>query len=220
MTINKISEADIESLKVASLPSRPTAPTAFGGAGYTAKEMKGAFDRLPLYIISKINALIDSISEPSGIIDSIPSGISDGHTLKDLTRDILSGTFATYQTVLGAPLADKILNITKEIADLKLLVGTLNSGSSDAKAALGELTSRLSDIEGNVAAISRSIEEINADLEAAEAKASAAIEEAISALTADLDNCRDILTDRIDYIDGRLEGVFDLEIDCGGPGNL
>ena len=37
MTTNKITDSEIESLKVGSLPTRPTAPTAFGGRGYTVK---------------------------------------------------------------------------------------------------------------------------------------------------------------------------------------
>ncbi len=62
MTTSKITDSEIESLKVASLPTRPTAPTAFGGKGYTATEMKEAFDKLPLKIIENFNALIDDIA--------------------------------------------------------------------------------------------------------------------------------------------------------------
>lgn len=62
MTTSKISDTEIDALKVASLPTRPTAPTAFGGKGYTATEMKEAFDKLPLKIIEEFNALIDDIA--------------------------------------------------------------------------------------------------------------------------------------------------------------
>ena len=61
MNTKKITDSEIESLKVASLPTRPTAPTAFGGKGYTATQMKEAFDKLPLRIISEFNLLIDEI---------------------------------------------------------------------------------------------------------------------------------------------------------------
>lgn len=61
MNTKKILDSEIESLKVASLPTRPTAPTAFGGSGYTATEMKAAFDRLPLRIIEGFNSLIEEI---------------------------------------------------------------------------------------------------------------------------------------------------------------
>ena len=61
MNTKKIPDSEIESLKVASLPTRPTAPTAFGGKGYTATQMKEAFDKLPLRIIEEFNLLIDEI---------------------------------------------------------------------------------------------------------------------------------------------------------------
>ena len=61
MNTKKITDSEIESLKVASLPTRPTAPTAFGGKGYTATQMKEAFDKLPLRIIEEFNLLIEEI---------------------------------------------------------------------------------------------------------------------------------------------------------------
>ena len=61
MQSKKIEEAEIASLKVSSLPTRPTASYAFGGRGYTASEMKAAFDKLPEYIIEKLNLLIDDL---------------------------------------------------------------------------------------------------------------------------------------------------------------
>lgn len=217
MTIKKIYDEDIESLKVASLPSRPTAPTAFGGAGYTAKDMKSAFDRLPLFIISRLNELIELIGDPSGVIDAMPSGISDGHTLKDLTRDITSGAFATYLSVLGEPLADKILAISEEISRLELLIGRIgDNGSSDHEGAANQLTERLEDVEGSVSALLSSVEAINTEIQSIYAKISDSADEIASELTA----CRDLLSERIDVIEARLEGRIDLNIDCGGPGNL
>ena len=61
MNTKKILDSEIEALSVASLPTRPTAPTAFGGSGYTATEMKAAFDRLPLRIIEGFNSLLSEI---------------------------------------------------------------------------------------------------------------------------------------------------------------
>ena len=61
MITKKILDSEIESLKVASQPTRPTAPVAFGGKGYTATEMKAAFDKLPLRIIEEFNSLISEI---------------------------------------------------------------------------------------------------------------------------------------------------------------
>ena len=62
MNATKILNSEIESLKISSLPARPTAPTAFGGKGYTSKEMKEAFDKLPLFIIERFNRLIEDIT--------------------------------------------------------------------------------------------------------------------------------------------------------------
>ncbi len=58
----KILPSEIADLKIASLPTRPTAPTTFGGMGYSAADMKAAFDALPLFIIERLNALIDDVA--------------------------------------------------------------------------------------------------------------------------------------------------------------
>ena len=68
MNTTKILDSEINDFKIASLPSRPTAPTAFGGKGYTSSEMKAAFDRLPLFIIERLNELIDDVTELSEAI--------------------------------------------------------------------------------------------------------------------------------------------------------
>lgn len=62
MNTNNITDSEIEELKVSNLPTRPTAPEYYGGANYTAKEMKMAFDRLPLFIIERLNSLIDDVA--------------------------------------------------------------------------------------------------------------------------------------------------------------
>lgn len=98
MNTKKIIADDIEDLRVSSLPSRPTAPTSFGGRGYTASQMKAAFDRLPLFIIERFNSLIDDVgTEGDGSLAAdIPTGISEGHTLAALFADVLSGEMAKY----------------------------------------------------------------------------------------------------------------------------
>ena len=98
MNTTKILDSEINSLKIASLPSRPTAPAAFGGKGYTAAEMKAAFDKLPLFIIKRFNMLLEDVSgEGEGSLASeIPTGISEGHTLSDLFSDVSSGELPLY----------------------------------------------------------------------------------------------------------------------------
>ncbi len=83
MKTTKITESEIEALKVASLPTRPTAPTSFGGKGYTATEMKEAFDKLPLKIIDSFNGLIDDIE--SGALTEV---LVETEPLKSLIADV------------------------------------------------------------------------------------------------------------------------------------
>lgn len=101
MNTKKILNEEIKDLRVSSLPSRPTAPSAFGGRGYTSAQMKEAFDRLPVFIIERFNSLLDDVSREGegGIADEIKTGISEGHTLRELFSDVLDGSFASYLTV-------------------------------------------------------------------------------------------------------------------------
>ena len=101
-------------MKISSLPSRPTAPSAFGGKGYTAADMKEAFDRLPLFIVEKFNSLLDDISREGedGISADIKTGIRPEHTLRELFSDVLDGSFATYLT-----LGDETLEEYEQRAD-------------------------------------------------------------------------------------------------------
>ncbi len=106
MNATKITDGELEAARVASLPTRPTAPTAFGGRGYTATEMKEAFDKLPLLLTERYNLLIDdalALGEGS-LADSMPTGLSEEHTLADLFSDIGNGNLASYLKVGDATL--------------------------------------------------------------------------------------------------------------------
>ena len=120
--VEKILAQDIDALRVSSLPTRPTAPSSFGGKGYTAAQMKEAFDRLPLFIIEKFNALIDAINGDGAesVTDKIPTGIYSGHTLSGLLSDIKDGSFASYLDVYGKSLVERIEELTGDINRLKL----------------------------------------------------------------------------------------------------
>lgn len=117
MKAQKIQNADVKDLLIASLPTRPTAPRSMGGMGYSASEMKSAFDKLPLYIIERYNELIEDIHDlgEDSIAAAIPSGIKDGHSLNDLFSDISSGALALYFTFLGKTLAEHITDILAEL---------------------------------------------------------------------------------------------------------
>ncbi len=84
MAIQIIKESEIAASAVASLPSRPNAQPQFGGRGYTAKELKEAFDRLPRLIVQRLNALIEALNSGELLSDiSLPLG--DG-TLQDFVE--------------------------------------------------------------------------------------------------------------------------------------
>ena len=101
MNATRITEEEISVLSVASLPTRPTSPTAFGGGGYTAAEMKAAFDRLPHLLAERYNSLLDDAEAlgDGSLAASIPTGIAEGHTLSDLFSDVENGNLAAYMKV-------------------------------------------------------------------------------------------------------------------------
>lgn len=98
MNATKITEEELSGITVSSLPTRPTAPTAFGGAGYTSAELKAAFDRLPLLLVERYNSLIEDaggVGEGS-LAAEIPTGIAPEHSLSDLFADLENGNLASY----------------------------------------------------------------------------------------------------------------------------
>jgi len=123
MNTKTITNADIADLKVASLPSRPTAPTSFGGRGYTATQMKEAFDRLPLHIIEKFNSLLTDLTSPptdqGSFSASLPTGISEGHTLSRLFADITNGNLASYLKVLDTTLTAYLTALKARVDELR-----------------------------------------------------------------------------------------------------
>ncbi len=124
MQTTKIIEEEISDLKVSSLPTRPNATPKYGGYSYSAAEMKAAFDKLPLFIAEKFNSLIDDIeAESSGISEAMKTGISEGHTLKNLFEDIENGAFAVYLILNGKPLAEHIEEILTRLEQLEERTG-------------------------------------------------------------------------------------------------
>ena len=121
MKAKKILNSDIEHILISSLPSRPTAPKALGGNGYSAGEMKEAFDRLPLCIIEHYNALISDIKDlgENSLAGAIPTGIKEDHTLHNLLEDIRSGEIAAYLSILGKSLLSHLITIYAQLDELK-----------------------------------------------------------------------------------------------------
>jgi hypothetical protein len=126
MNTTKISENEITTNSVQSLPTRPNAPHTFGGEGLTAAELKAAFDALPILIAERLNMLIDDIcaEHGTGITDSIKTGINDSHTLKDLLDDIKSGSFISYLAAPTGTVAEYLLSLREDVDMLKAQLGT------------------------------------------------------------------------------------------------
>lgn len=121
MKTTKILSEDIAGMRVSSLPSRPSAPAAFGGRGYTASEVKEAFDRLPLYIVERFNSLIDDLTATGedSLAAAMPTGYVDGHTLADLLKDIKNGNFAAYLLVGEKSLAMRLAEFEARLDELE-----------------------------------------------------------------------------------------------------
>lgn len=118
MTATKLTEAEMQPLRISSLPTRPTAPTAFGGKGYTSVQMKEAFDLLPNLIAERFNALIEDITSGE-LADSLPNdSCEELPTLGALFSGIKSGALADAITVLGASLTSTIASLRADINKL------------------------------------------------------------------------------------------------------
>ena len=119
--IQEITQEKIKELSISSLPTRPTAPTSSGGAGFSAKEMKNAFDALTLCVIESYNLLVRAIKDEGegSVSDEILTGIFDGHTLLDMFRDVKNGDFASYLKVGDGSLAAELTKINSTLDTIK-----------------------------------------------------------------------------------------------------
>ena len=117
MKATKILEEEISDLKVSSLPTRPTDSRSYGGGGYSASEVKAAFDKLPLFIVERFNALIEDIAAlgDGSLADSIQTGIDDSHSLSDMFKDIENGRFCNYLMLGGESIASQLVRIKKAL---------------------------------------------------------------------------------------------------------
>lgn len=121
MKTKKITEAEALALGVSSLPTRPNAPSSKGGRGYTAEDLKAAFDRLPRLIIERFNSLlsdIEAIGEGS-LAAEIKSGIGENHSLSDMFSDLENGNFASYLRVDGRSLYSTLAEINQRLCNLE-----------------------------------------------------------------------------------------------------
>lgn len=203
MTLKIIKDTDVEALKVSSLPSRPTAPKSFGGAGYTAKEMKAAFDRLPLYIIERLNEIIEAVGDEDGIIADMPSGIREGHTLKQLIEDVTNGNLSSYLNVLGRPLSQVISDIEAVVNELK------ESDESEIDSITGAITA----LETSVASLAEKVRDIRDETALLETKYVALISDTdlISERCSTLESQAEATSERCDSIESSLSALSEKQ---------
>ena len=228
MTSKKITDADVAKLKVSSLPSRPTAPRSFGGAGFTAADMKAAFDRLPMYIISRFNELIDDVGREGegGLAAEIPTGIKDSHTLADMMADVTTGAFSAYLTVLGAPLTEAISSLREKMAEIS---ESATGSATDAKLS----AQKVEEFEAMLEEFGITLDTVAAAVaECTEAHAAIAQEHGtdISALRASIEDlssrANSLLWDieeygeRLTVVEGELIMPSNMIIDCGGAADI
>ena len=121
MNARKILNDEISALKVSSLPNRPSAPVSFGGKGYTAEQIKAAFDKLPLFIIEMFNMLIEDIERcgEDSLAGSIKTELAEGHSLYDMFRDIKSGDFLSYVKTDNGSLEAELAQIKERLRKLE-----------------------------------------------------------------------------------------------------
>ena len=120
---------EYEHLKIASLPSNPTAGVNYGGLGYNSNQMKAAFDALPLFILEKLNRLIDDIcTDPElSISGELRTGIEEAPRLCNIFEHITSGMLASYLAVGDETLATQIAKIKDDIEAIKNDLEKLNA---------------------------------------------------------------------------------------------
>ena len=117
MKSRKINTEEIAAMTVSSLPARPAAPKELGGRGYTAADIKAAFDRLPLFLVERYNELIEDLEAvgEDSLAAAMKTGIKESHTLADLFEDVKSGALASYMTVGGASLEYAIARLDERL---------------------------------------------------------------------------------------------------------
>lgn len=126
MSIQKITQSELLSTGVRSLPNRPSAPSLYSGRTLSATELKEAFDRLPTLIAERFNALLES----AGLYDEehprerlaelIATGIEESPSLAAFFEDVKNGNLALYLSLDGeAALATVIEEMRRTLTRLQ-----------------------------------------------------------------------------------------------------
>lgn len=128
METRKIPSSEIERAAVENnLADRPSGVSRYGEGSLTPREIKAAYDRLPRLVCSYLNAFIEAC-ENASVLESVPSGIREGHMLSNLLADIKNGELAEYMTFFdGSTLAD----LYKSYRSIRTVKGRVTLLASD-----------------------------------------------------------------------------------------
>lgn len=125
MSIQSITESELLTEGIRALPTRPSAPTLYGGAPLSAEELKAAFDRLPSLIARRLNALLDATglfeagNRYETLAELIATRITPTHSLAQFFRDVTDGSLALYLSADGEhTLADVLSELRRELLAL------------------------------------------------------------------------------------------------------
>jgi hypothetical protein len=124
MSAQKITVSEINERLIENLPTRPNAPTSMGGKGYSAKELKAAFDSLPRLIAERYNELIDDLTNPEGseIINGVKTGPSETDTLGAFLESVKNGSFLENVMLDGEVLIYYLRSLRSELEALRSLI--------------------------------------------------------------------------------------------------
>ena len=121
MKSKKILITETEPLLISSLPARPNQDIASGGKSYSSAELRAAFDKLPLLLVGRYNDLLSDM-ESGDILELISIDGDGDRSLKTFFEDLLSGVWAGYATVDGAPLHNIIKDITRRLSAIEEVI--------------------------------------------------------------------------------------------------
>ncbi len=146
MSISKILNTEIEENAVSSLSTRPSSPSLYGGRVLSAKELRAAFDKLPILLAERFNALIDALGlytdekKGASLAALVATGIAEGHSLAELFADVTSGRFSTYLSLDGEGSLAEVFGACK--AELTAFEEALTSLREGKEALLARLTAQ------------------------------------------------------------------------------
>ena len=118
MKTKRISAAETSPLLISSLPARPNQSLNAGGVTYTSTDLRHAFDRLPLLLVTRYNGLIDDM-ENGDILALISTELTEGAKLKDFFSDLKSGAWAGYAKLGDTPIHTVISDILSRLSAIE-----------------------------------------------------------------------------------------------------